>query len=394
LACGFAAIALWVRGTRRASGFWFSLSLLAAASSAALDVSGVWIFPALAAFAWAGRSQSAPKFPRRYLAGLAAVFALAAIYHLVLAKHPLAGRELVQNPQGKLLSYGGAQAAGALSWKTVRGLIFGLGGTVWSTFAPPVLQILGPHLATHRIFGVALGWADTLAVLGIGCLLWKYGRKLTAANRRLFLAVLSPVILALGMTVVARPSVSALSGLLWPTKYLSLPYCWLVLALVFLIDRVGFTDRPRARRSLRWLGAAAGLGVWLAISQWYFERSIALNFPWMPGGRYHNSHIADIRRADFAAYQNDITRLASLTGTSRLILPPPTGGYWYYGYLEEGSDPQTGSTYSFTDLLSVAPDVRIEIFAQPDGTIAAPTLAALRRLPELDGFFESKDGPR
>jgi hypothetical protein len=393
LVCGFAAVALWLRGGRLASGFCLALSLLAAASGAALDIFGVWIFPALACFAWAASRRSAAKTPRGYLAGLAVVFVFAAAYHLVLAKHPLGGRELVQNPQAKLLSYGAPQIAALLSWKTARGLIYGLGGTVLSTVTPPFLQILAPHLGRHPSYGALLGGADAIATFGAGWLLWNYGRRLPAANRPLFFALLWPAVLTVGMAVIARPMVAGQPGLLWPTKYLPLPYCWLVLTAVFLVDRLGFIDPPRSRRTLRWLGAAVSVGVWLSLSHWYLERSLALNYPWMPGGRYHNSQIAVIRRANFTAYENDVKRLASLAGTSQLALPIPTGGYWYYGFLEEGSDPQYGSTYFFADLLSVAPDVPIKIIAQPVGSISAPTLAALRRLPELDGFFESKSGP-
>ena len=42
---GFAAVALWLRGMPGPARGWIGLSLLAAAGSASLDISGVWIFP-------------------------------------------------------------------------------------------------------------------------------------------------------------------------------------------------------------------------------------------------------------------------------------------------------------------------------------------------------------
>jgi hypothetical protein len=390
---GFAAVALWLRGARTGRGAWFGLGLLAAAGSASLDISGVWIFPVLAAFAWADRGRPDRKSSGVALAGLAVVFALAAAYHLVLAKHSLVGRELVQNPQARLLSYGRPQIAALLSWKTVRAMIFGLGGTILSTFTSPVLQILGPHLDNHPLYGSLFAWADLGATAGLALIFWKYARRLPTVDRRLFLAALWPVVLATGMSVVARPLVVGQPGLLWPTKYFPLPYCWLVLAAVLLVDRLAFRDPAAAGRALRRLGSVAILGVWLCLSQWYLERAMALTFPWMPGGRYHNSHVAVLRRADFAAFQGDTARLAALAGTTRLALPKPTGGFWYYPFLEEGEDRRYGSTYYFADLLAVAPEDPVTLSARPLAAVPPATLAALRRIPELDGFFESETGP-
>jgi hypothetical protein len=393
LVFGFAAVAAELRGMRSSRGSWLGLSILAATVSAGLDISGVWVFPALAAFAWSARARPGRKTPVGFLFALAAVFALAAAYHLVLAQHPLAGRELVQNPGANLLAFGRPRIALLLSWKTVRGVISGLGGTLLSAVAPPAVQVLNRNFGAHPGYGTVLVWADLAATLGTGAVLWRYARKLEPPDQRVFLAVLWPVVLLVGMPVAARPGIVTVPGLLWPTKYLAVPYSWLVLAGVFLVDRLGFGGPTRSGQTLRRLAAIACIGVWLTVSQWGLERSLALTFAWFPGGRYHNSHLAARRRADFAAFQGDLERLASLTGTPTLALPPPNGGFVHFPYLEQGSSLVHGSNYIFTDLLAVAPNVPIKIIAAPAESISPATWEALRRIPDLDAFFGYRSGP-
>lgn len=387
LAAGLLACALVVAYLRGGPAGWMGAGLACALISAGLDVSGVWVFFALAGFAWALGGWSNPAV-RRFAPWLLLAFGLAAYYHLVWFHHPYSAREFVQNPFGQDVNHSLATNLTTHFWRLPLATASGLGGTLLSAVTPAFIGLLAPQFYGQALRSAPVYAMELLALGAVAWAGWRGAARLTAANRRLLLAFALPVAVLIGMLVVARVQSLDLPASFWPTKYICLPQVWVVLAAVFLLDRIALVTPAAAQRAARWIAAAVIAGAWLCASFWHLERALAIDPGWRPSGRQGNTAAAALRRADFATFQRDIEELARRTGRRQLAVPPPHGIYWSHPYLECGTNPVRGATYLFTDLLAIAPATGITLQESPPAEIPADTLQAIAAIPTLRPVFD------
>ena len=386
LLVGLASIALALRYLRGGAPGWMAGSIACALLASGLDVSGMWVFPALGGFAWAvGGGRTGPA--RRFAPWLLAAFLLAAYYHLVWTGHPFEGREFEQNPGGQAVGHTiMANLAGHI-WGLPLAFASGVGGTLTSTFIPGMLGMVAPRFYANAVRSAPLYAAEALVLAGAVWLGWRQAGRLAAGDRRLAAAIALPVVLLIGMTSIARADGLDLPGSLWPAKYLCVPHAWAVLAAVFLMDRAALGSPERARRSARWIAGALVASIWMVASCWYLERALAIHAARQPAGREGNAAVARLRRADFESFERDIGVLARLTGRRQLAVPPPAGMFWAHPYLEYGYTPAGGGTYGLADLLSVAPDLALALEERPREKVPPETLRAIEGDPSLRRLF-------
>jgi len=383
LAAGFAATAALLRHGREGNPGWALFSLAASAVAAALDISGMWIFPTLLFFKLAARGRAMGT----YLTGLVALGAIAAAYHLIWAAHPLSPRELVQHPAHELLRASLLPNIAERWWRLPFDAAATFGGVMLGGVGPPVLQILEPRIDGSPVsfaFVVALELIATAAAI----LVWRQSHRATPGGARaLLMAALAPAVMIILLTIAARPGMRDVAGLFWPAKYSCLPYCWIVLWIVLLLDRWLLAEGRRGHLALGGLFAAIAMGAWASALFWSVERAVALDAPWLPGGRYANVHAAIARRADYAAFQSDLEKLAASLHQREMALPGPIGGYWHYRFLEIGSHPTLGANYVLEDLCALEPSRGLKVSIVPSALVSAETKSALKKIPALEALF-------
>ncbi len=383
-ALGLLAAAMLARGARLHRPGWSVAALVPALLAVGIDVSGLWVVPVVAALALAF-SGGPGAIGRGFVIAAAAATLLVAGY-LLLMSHEFGGRELVQNPQARTVA------------STVRGnllangarmpilLTAGVGSMFLTAVVPPEATLILRHAPVAGLSTVAIALEGLLGLALAGGIshLW---RRLPQADRRIALALWSAPLVLLAITVAARAH--GLNGptVFWAAKYRAVPYCWSVLAACFLLDRRFATA---AVPSGRWVAATAiagGMAVWSLLPQWQIERCLAVRAPYLPGGRYGNVEQAQMRRAAFGKFEQDIRALARRTGRNRIPVPPEISGYWVYPSLEFGSDSREGSNYLFSDLMDVAPGtgIRLEIVAPSD--VPPDVRAAIDAIPRLRALF-------
>jgi hypothetical protein len=367
--------------------FWLA-GLFCTLVAGGIDISGVWIFFAIGGFAFAfGGWRN--RTVRQITPWLLMCFGLVAYYHLAWFHHAPEPRELVQNPLGRSVNHSLIGNALDHFWRLPLATVSGLGGTLLSIFTPGFLGMTAPQFYGNGLRSTPLYLAEFSAVAGIVILGWRQGHRTSAADRRLLAAFAWPVIVIIGMTVIARVQNLDLPGTLWPTKYLCLPQTWAVLALVFLLDRTALADSARASRAARWIVVSLIAAGWLITTFWFMEKSLGIHTARRPSGRQGNTEAAIMRRNDFQKFQTNIQELARRTGRQSLDIPPPDGFYWAHPYLEYGYDPVLGGTYQFSDLMAAAPSFGITLKVRPREEISPETLTAIQNIPSLAQTFDA-----
>jgi len=387
LVCGFTAITLLLHYLRTGLTCWLISGVTCTILACGLDVSGVWVFPAIGGFLWAvGNWRS--HTVRRLFPWLLLAFALCAYYHLVWFKHPFSGRELVQNPSGQALNHSLLANLTVHAWKLPLSIVSGLGGTLLSEITPGFFGLAAPQFYGNFLRGTPIYLAEVLTLGGTGWLVWRHRNYLSSADRRWLAALAFPMLVLISMTSIARVHGLDLPGTLWPTKYLCLPQAWAVLAAVFLLDRVALRSPESAATAARWLAGALVAGIWLVSSFWYLERTLEIPTARRPAGRQGNTEAAIRRRAEFTTFQHNIEELAERIGRKQIDVPPPDGIYWAHPNLEFGYGAKLGGTYLFTDLLSVAPVSGITLRERPRNEVDADILSAIDGMPTLQRVFD------
>jgi hypothetical protein len=385
---GFASAAMLLRALRTSRMCWVALSLVSACLAAGVDSSGIWVLPTLAGFAWAVSRAAHKRMLSAFAAGAICAFALTLLYHLVLTRHAFSARELVQNPSA--FTFRDLLRHSLSPWLPVS-VLSGLGGTILSVFTPPVIQILQMRPVDHWL-SLPIRLIESLVCLGAIQLAWRLGRQLPTTERRVLAALSFPVIITVIMCLAARPSLQGTPGVYWSAKYTCLPYCWLAMAGTYLADRAFLFREAKQSRPLLCVLAITIFGGWMSVSYWYFEKAMPMHSPWMPGGRYHNVLLADLRRDDFERFDRDAARVAELTGMKTLSVPALRGAYWKcYPYLELGDGGVLGKNYQFQDLLSVAPSRGLRLVQAGDAEISQKMRRALDEVPEFGRLFISKE---
>ncbi len=388
LVCGFLAIT-WLLGYQRTGRVrWLVLGIVCTLLAGGLDISGVWVFPAVVGCLWAWGGWRTPS-ARKLAPWLLLAFVLTAYYHLVWFKHPFAGRELVQNPSGLALNKSLLDNLVVHASRLPLTVVSGLGGTLLSEITPGVLGLIAPQFYGNFLASAPVYAAEGLALSVAAWLVWRNRRHISSADRRRLTALAFPVLVLIGMTSVARVHALDLPGTLWPTKYFCVPQAWAVLAAVFLLDRVALRSPATAQLAARWIAGAMVAGVWLVATFWYFERALDIPTARRPAGRQGNTAAAILRRAEFATFQQNIEELARRTGRKQIDVPPPEGIYWAHQNLEFGYGSKLGGTYLFTDLLSVAPATGITLRECPRAEVAVDILNTIESIPALKRVFDS-----
>jgi hypothetical protein len=155
-----------------------------------------------------------------------------------------------------------------------------------------------------------------------------------------------------------------------------------------LLDRTALRTPETARAAARWIAGAIIAGIWLVATFWYLEQALDIPTARRPAGRQGNTRAAMLRRADFETFQRNMEELARRTGRKQLEVPPPAGIYWAHPNLEFGYDPKMGGSYSFCDLLSVAPATGLTLRERPPTEVSAETLRAIEAIPSLQRVFD------
>ena len=385
--CGALSITTLLRYLRGGAIGWMLAGLFCALLACGLDISGIWVFPAIGGFTWAVGGWRSRRV-RLLASWLLLAFGLAAYYHLVWFHHPFEGREFVQNPRGQTVNHSLVSNLITHFWRIPLAVASGVGGTLLSTITPGFLGMTAPQFSGNTLRCAPVYATEALVLAGTAWVGWRNARRLVSTDRLLLLAFVLPVFIIIGMIGVARVHGLDLPGSLWPTKYFCLPQAWAVLAAVFLLDRTALSTPAAAQRTARWIAGAVIAGVWLVATFWYLERALAINAARIPAGRQGNTAVAERRRADFDTFQRDIEMLARRTGRNQIDVPPPLGFYWAHPFLEFGFGPVLGGTYLFTDLLSVAPVTGITLRECPRAEVPPQTLKAIEEIPALQRVFD------
>jgi hypothetical protein len=393
LVAGLLSVILLLRFLRGGSVAWLGSSLLGALLAAGLDVSGMWVFLAIPGFAWALGGWRNPAV-RRLAPWLLLAFGLAAYYHLAWARHPFAGRELVQNPTAQVLNHSLLDNLRHYPGRFPLMFATGLGATLLTSFIPGWAGIVAPHFSGRWLASAPFYGVEILTFTIIGWLGWRLARRLAESDRRLLVAFVLPAVVLIGMTVAARIHTFVTPGIFWPTKYLCVPQVWWVLTAAFLMERSLLGSAATMRTNARWIVGTMLAGIWLLASQWYLERALDITPGWHPAGRQGNAAAAELRRAEYASFQQGLEELSRRTGQNQLEVPPPAGLYWAYPRLEFGYDPVQGGTYLFPDLLSIAPATGLRLRERPRSEIAPQTLRLIDELPALRRVFDPTPPPR
>ena len=386
LVAGLISVLLMLQYLRSGSAGWLVAGITGALLAAGLDVSGLWVFLMIPGFVWARGGWPNPA-ARRLLPWLGAALIAAACYHLVWARHPLAGRELVQNPIAQVLNHSLTDHLRNYPWRLSLMFLTGLGGTVLSSFMPGVAGRFAPQFSGRWLLSLPFYAAEIAAVAAIVWVGVRLARRLAAPDRRMLVAFALPGVVLTGMTALARVHTLAVPAMFWPTKYLCVPQVWWVLTAAFLLDRSALRTPGTARTAARWIAGGLVAGIWLLASNWYVERALAIAPGWRPAGRQGNTAAAIGRRAEFASLQQGFEELARRTGKKELEVPPPTGLFWVCPQLEFGYDPVQGGTYLFTDLLSIAPASGLTLHERPLSAIPPATRQAIAEIPILRRAF-------
>jgi hypothetical protein len=386
--CGALSIMMLLRFLRGRKTGWLLAGLFCVLLACGLDISGIWVFPAIGGFAW---TVGGWRNRRVHMLApwLFLTFGLVAYYHIVWFHHPFAGREFVQNPRGQTVNHSLVCNLTTHFWRLPFAMVSGVGGTLLSAITPGFLGMTAPQFYGNALRCAPIYAIEALALAGSVWTGWRNAHLLAPTDRRLLFALVLPVFVLIGMTCVARVQSLDLPGSLWPTKYFCVPQVWAVLAAVFLLDRTVLSTPARAQRAARWIAGAVIAGFWLLVSFWYLERALAIDAARIPAGRQGNTALAVRRRADFDVFQRDIETLARRIGRQQIDIPPPLGLYWAHPCLEFGFDSVLGGTYLFTDLLSVAPSTGITLRERPRAEIPPVTLQAIEQIPTLKRVFDS-----
>jgi hypothetical protein len=387
LVLGLASTTMVLRFLRSGELGWMLASVACALLASGLDISGMWVFPAVVGFAWmAGGWQN--HSVRRLAPWLLVAFVLGAYYHLLWLKHPFEGREFEQNPSGWAVSRSIIDNLTMHFWRLPLAFASGVGGTFTSTIIPGFLGMFAPKFYGNAVRSVPVYVAEAMVLAGVGWLGWRQAGSLSPGNRRLFAAIGLPVLILIGMTSVARADELNQPGSFWPTKYFCVPHAWAALAAVFLMDRTALGSPDKAQRSARWIAIAVIGSIWMLASHWYLERALAIHAAYQPAGREGNVAAARLRREDYAVFLRDIETLSVRCQQKQLAVPSPDGMYWAHPFLEFGYDPKRGGTYRFTDLLSVAPVLGVTLQERPLKEIPPSTLRAIEGIPSLKRVFD------
>lgn len=389
LVCGLFAAASCVHAFKGQGRWPFLLAgLLCALLAAGIGISGVWVFFAIGGFAFAFGGWK-NRAVHRLAPWLLLCFGLVAYYHLVWFHHTPEPRELVQNPLGRSVNHSLIGNALDHFWRLPLATLSGLGGTLLSIFTPGFLGMIAPQFYGNWLRSSPVYLTELGVLVATIYYTWRQALRLSPADRRLLVAFAWPILVIIGMTVIARVQSLDLPGTFWPTKYLCLPQTWAVLFFVFLMDRVVLSNPGHARRAARWIFLSLITAGWLITTFWFMEKSLGIHTARRPAGRQGNAEAALMRRDDFQQFQNNIQELARLTGRQSLEIPTPDGFYWAHPYLEYGYDSVLGGTYQFTDLMAAAPDSGITLNVRPREEIPADVLNAIQEIPGLPGMFNA-----
>jgi len=387
LAVGLFSIILALRYLRGGRVGWMIACCACALLASGLDVSGVWVVPAIGGFAWAmGGWRN--RFVRRMAPLLLFVFMIAACYHLIWFKHPFEGREFEQNPRGYAVSHNLLANLTTNFWKLPLAIGSGIAGTLTSEIMPGMLGMMAPRFYGNASRSALVYAVEALVLAFVARLVLRQGRRLSPEDRRFFTAIALPVLILISMTGIARVHGLNLPGSFWPSKYFCVPQVWAVLAAVFLMDRTALGSTEAAQRAARWIAVTTIAVIWMFWSHWCVERALAIHAARQPAGREGNLAVARLRRADFDSFQRGIAVLANRTGDKEIAVPPPDGIYWALPFLEFGYGPVTGGSYQFTDLLSVAPSLGVTLKECPLNQVPQKTLKTIEGIPLLKRVFD------
>ncbi|MFA5058244.1 MAG: hypothetical protein WC485_09040, partial [Opitutaceae bacterium] len=295
LALSFAALAALHRAAATEKRGWLAASLMLATGAVGLELASAWVLVALIAFAvalWPPRSRTA--FPwRAFTLGLTAVGAAFAIWNAAAFCEVGLSWPTQSQP-----------AHGAnLLWALLSGTV----GVLLNTFLPVQAGSLNAGGLIHFL---------EVAVLGLGCLgLVRAWRPLGQTDRRLLLAIATTLLVQVAMIAVARRP--TLAGYYWPAKWTATAHSTFVILLALVVDRR--LRRVSGPGDSRWRWATAGflVGLWLAAATPALLAAMGA-----PVSRANNVRGAIARRADFARFHADVSRLAAALPQRPVVLPP------------------------------------------------------------------------
>jgi len=350
---GFASIAMLRRAMQLDSWLWLGASMTCAGVAGGIDLAGGWIIPALAIFGWAFRSTaSAPnRMMPRFLAGLTMLTSLIVAYDAVLFS---AGGFLAQKGD-----------ASRHFLELALAFVSGLGGaTILSAFFPFSAGSLNSHGVIH---GVEL--AALLAAVFVAR--WWYQQQ-TLSDRRLFVAMITVIMLLVAMIVIARPTLEA--GFFWPPKWTGMVHCWFALALAFAFDRAKPREFEQAVAATKYVFALLCAGAWASLTSSHLM--LAMH---SPVGRLHNVELAQARRAEFDRLQSDLKELGARLAQPSITLPAVASTRLYDVFPRlEG--------YPLPYLLAAIPSAKITVAEKPAG-ISDRLHQALQAIPDLNRVY-------
>jgi hypothetical protein len=386
---GFTALALLARAVRTGARWCAPVAALSVLAATTVDLSGVWTIPVTIGFCCALLDGPNLVLMRRSLWFLIAAGLLALLYQAVWAPHVLIGRELIQNPSGNLVKSSLLENVRHYGWHIGPSLFSGVGGVVLSFFFPPTFEVLAVQHNQSMLFRALFAFLEIIACAITIYIVNRAMRRSEPRDRRLLAAIAWAVVVPVSMVVLARINISPMPGTLWPAKYKCIPYCWLAFGAAVWLDRQVFISVGQRQRILCWTAIWLCTCAWFSASFWQLEKKLALNGPWLAGGRYHNVKMAELRQISFNQFQCDLSALARHLGYRDLVVPPPSGNCEAYRFLELGGNAERGANYSFPDLLSIAPDAGLTLRIVARDHLPAGTLAAIGENPRLKDLFLS-----
>ncbi|HWA85397.1 MAG TPA: hypothetical protein VG710_04180 [Opitutus sp.] len=345
---GFASVAALLRAARTGQRRWLVFCTLAAVATGLVDLAGIWIFPALAAFAWATRQTGTARSDFTHGAILCAGLA---VFVVVGVNWITFGTGGFQRVEAGTLTVAGAFVA----------ILSGTGGALLSL----VLPFPAGSLHTSNLVRLI----ELAALASAGWIVGRQFRRQSAPDRRLVAAIAATVVVTVAMVALARPGTE--SGLFWPPKWTAATHAWLAVGVAFCVDRLANLGHH-----------ANSVALVLALMMWSsVTASHAAVATHAPTGRLHARHRAETRRAEFDRLVAAVAALAARIPQTPLVLPPAPRNRLFAEF-------PALENYPLADLLAAAPPGTPAVRVQP-GPLPPEVAAALPAVPSLARVYQS-----